>query len=361
MLDGLGRLAADVAIGAFARAESDEDVHGALERGLIDRVGPEVGGRLRAGRSRNDQVATLFRMWLRDAVRRVSAGVLDVVDALATQAGRAPGCGDAGQDAPAGGAAGACWRITCWPTRIRCCVTCSGFATSTCERRCPRTVPVRSPVRHWVSIPEAIAADSSSTASAENSIDATSSRDFAAEAAFVLAMIGVDLSRMAEEVIIWSTPEFGYITLADAWSTGSSIMPQKKNPDVSELTRGKSGRLIGNLTGLLATLKAQPLAYNRDLQEDKEPVFDSVAQLEMLLPAHHRTGARLSSSTPSEWRNSHRQGSRWPPTSPSGWCVRGSVPGRTRGRGSVCACRRGARRRTRGSHATRNWPASTAR
>jgi argininosuccinate lyase len=121
--------------------------------------------------------------------------------------------------------------------------------------------------------------------SAENSIDATASRDFAAEAAFVLAMIGVDLSRMAEEIIIWSTPEFGYITLADAWSTGSSIMPQKKNPDVSELTRGKSGRLIGNLTGLLATLKAQPLAYNRDLQEDKEPVFDSVAQLEMLLPA----------------------------------------------------------------------------
>jgi argininosuccinate lyase len=133
--------------------------------------------------------------------------------------------------------------------------------------------------------PEAIAAELDFDASAANSIDATSARDFAAEAAFVLAMIGVDLSRMAEEVIIWSTPEFGYVTLADAWSTGSSIMPQKKNPDVSELTRGKAGRLIGNLTGLLATLKAQPLAYNRDLQEDKEPLFDSVAQLELLLPA----------------------------------------------------------------------------
>ena len=133
--------------------------------------------------------------------------------------------------------------------------------------------------------PDAIAAELDFDSAADNSIDATSSRDFAAEAAFVLAMIGVDLSRMAEEVIIWSTPEFGYITLADAWSTGSSIMPQKKNPDVSELTRGKAGRLIGNLTGLLATLKAQPLAYNRDLQEDKEPVFDSVAQLELLLPA----------------------------------------------------------------------------
>jgi argininosuccinate lyase len=133
--------------------------------------------------------------------------------------------------------------------------------------------------------PEKIAAELGFDSSAENSIDATSSRDFAAEAAFVLAMTAVDLSRFAEEVISWSTPEYGYVTLADAWSTGSSIMPQKKNPDVAELTRGKTGRLIGNLTGLLATLKAQPLAYNRDLQEDKEPVFDSVAQLELLLPA----------------------------------------------------------------------------
>jgi len=133
--------------------------------------------------------------------------------------------------------------------------------------------------------PDAVAAELGFDAATENSIDATSSRDFAAEAAFVLAMIGVDLSRLAEEVILWSTAEFSYVTLADAWSTGSSIMPQKKNPDVAELTRGKSGRLIGNLTGLLATLKAQPLAYNRDLQEDKEPLFDSVAQLALLLPA----------------------------------------------------------------------------
>src|SRR3712207_3514747 len=102
---------------------------------------------------------------------------------------------------------------------------------------------------------------------------------------FVLAMVAVDLSRIAEEVIIWATAEFGYVSLDDAYSTGSSIMPQKKNPDVAELARGKAGRLIGNLTGLLATLKAQPLAYNRDLQEDKEPLFDSVEQLELLLPA----------------------------------------------------------------------------
>jgi argininosuccinate lyase len=133
--------------------------------------------------------------------------------------------------------------------------------------------------------PDAIAEELGFAAAADNSIDATASRDFAAEGAFVLAMIAVDLSRLAEDVILWSTTEFGYVTLHDSWSTGSSIMPQKKNPDIAELARGKSGRLIGNLTGLLATLKAQPLAYNRDLQEDKEPVFDSVGQLELLLPA----------------------------------------------------------------------------
>ncbi|MDT7599486.1 MAG: argininosuccinate lyase, partial [Pseudonocardiales bacterium] len=133
--------------------------------------------------------------------------------------------------------------------------------------------------------PEAVAAELGFSGSVANSIDGTASRDVAAEAAFVLAMVGVDLSRIAEEVIIWATVEFGYVTLDDAYSTGSSIMPQKKNPDVAELTRGKAGRLIGNLTGLLATLKAQPLAYNRDLQEDKEPLFDSADQLELVLPA----------------------------------------------------------------------------
>ncbi|MBV9513198.1 MAG: argininosuccinate lyase, partial [Mycobacteriaceae bacterium] len=133
--------------------------------------------------------------------------------------------------------------------------------------------------------PDAIAEELGFIAASDNSIDATAARDFAAEAGFVLAMIAVDLSRLAEDIIVWSTTEFGYVRLSDAWSTGSSIMPQKKNPDIAELTRGKSGRLIGNLTGLLATLKAQPLAYNRDLQEDKEPLLDSVAQLDLLLPA----------------------------------------------------------------------------
>jgi len=119
----------------------------------------------------------------------------------------------------------------------------------------------------------------------ENSIDGTSARDVVAEFAYITAQIGIDLSRLSEEIIIWNTKEFGFVRLHDGYSTGSSIMPQKKNPDIAELARGKSGRLIGNLTGLLATLKGLPLAYNRDLQEDKEPVFDSVQQLEVLLPA----------------------------------------------------------------------------
>ena len=133
--------------------------------------------------------------------------------------------------------------------------------------------------------PEAIAEELGFDSSAENSLDGTAARDFASETAFVLTQIAVDMSRLSEEIIYWCTPEYGYVTLDDAWSTGSSIMPQKKNPDVPELTRGKTGRLIGNLTGLLSTLKAQPLAYNRDLQEDKEPIVDSVAQLNLLLPA----------------------------------------------------------------------------
>ncbi|WP_416565705.1 argininosuccinate lyase [Nocardia testacea] len=284
MLAGLDRLAADVESGAFTPAESDEDVHGALERGLIDRVGAELGGRLRAGRSRNDQVATLFRMWLRDAVRRIAAGLVTVVDALADQAAAHPDAVMPGKThlQAAQPVLLAHHLLAHAHPLLRDIDRLWDF-----DKRAAVS-PYGSGALAGSSLgldPEAIAAELDFTAAAANSIDATSARDFAAEAAFVLAMIGVDLSRMAEEIILWSTPEFGYITLADAWSTGSSIMPQKKNPDVSELTRGKAGRLIGNLTGLLATLKAQPLAYNRDLQEDKEPLFDSVAQLELLLPA----------------------------------------------------------------------------
>nr|WP_202927072.1 argininosuccinate lyase [Gordonia desulfuricans] len=284
MLAGLDRLAADVADGTFTPAESDEDVHGALERGLIERVGAELGGRLRAGRSRNDQVATLFRMWVRAAMGRVALGLLDVVEALTAQAAAHPDAVMPGKThLQAAQPVLLAHHLLAHAQPLIRDVDRLGDA----DRR-TAVSPYGSGALAGSSLgldPAAIAAELGFDGPAENSIDATSARDFAAEAAFVFAMIAVDLSRLSEEVILWSTPEFGYVTLADAWSTGSSIMPQKKNPDVAELTRGKAGRLIGDLTGLLATLKAQPLAYNRDLQEDKEPVFDAVAQLELLLPA----------------------------------------------------------------------------
>ncbi|GAA2803718.1 argininosuccinate lyase [Saccharopolyspora taberi] len=284
MLAGLDVLAADVESGAFQPVIDDEDVHTALERGLLERVGPELGGKLRAGRSRNDQVATLFRMWLRDALRRVTAGVLDVVDALVAQATAHPDAVLPGrthlQHAQpvllAHHLLAHCQALLRDVSRIRDWDARTAFS------------PYGSGALAGSSLgldPQAVAAELGFAGATDNSIDGTASRDFAAEAAFCLAMLGVNLSRVAEEVIIWNTAEFGYVTLDDAWATGSSIMPQKKNPDVAELARGKSGRLVGNLTGLLATLKAQPLAYNRDLQEDKEPVFDSVEQLELLLPA----------------------------------------------------------------------------
>ncbi|WP_431231744.1 argininosuccinate lyase [Mycolicibacterium psychrotolerans] len=284
LLAGLDSLGNDVADGSFVPLVTDEDVHGALERGLIDRVGPDLGGRLRAGRSRNDQVATLFRMWLRDAMRRIADGALEVVSALSMQAAAHPTAIMPGKThlQAAQPVLLAHHLLAHAHPLLRDVDRIADFDDRTAVS------PYGSGALAGSSLgldPDAIAEELGFAAAADNSIDATASRDFAAEAAFVLAMIGVDLSRLAEDIILWSTTEFGYATLHDAWSTGSSIMPQKKNPDIAELARGKSGRLIGNLTGLLATLKAQPLAYNRDLQEDKEPVFDSVAQLELVLPA----------------------------------------------------------------------------
>ena len=223
-------------------------------------------------------------MWVRDAIRDIAAGVLDVVDALVAQSDRHPEA------------------IMPGKTHFQ-----AAQPVLLAHQLLAHAQPLLRDVQRFQDLdkrlavspygsgalagsslaldPEAIAEELGFDSAADNSIDATSSRDFASEAAFVFAQVAVDLSRLAEEIIAWSTPEFGYVTLADEWSTGSSIMPQKKNPDVAELMRGKTGRLIGNATGLLATLKAMPLAYNRDLQEDKEPIADSVAQLNLLLPA----------------------------------------------------------------------------
>ncbi|WP_068323363.1 argininosuccinate lyase [Janibacter terrae] len=284
MLEALRQLADDVESGAFVPAQDDEDVHTALERGLIERAGPDVGGRLRAGRSRNDQVATLFRMYLRDHARIVSGLVLEVVQALVDQA-------TTHIDVPMPGRT---HLQHAQPVLLSHHLLAHAWALLRDVQRLvdwdARTSlsPYGSGALAGSSLgldPEAVAADLGFAGSIDNSIDGTASRDFVAEFCFVAAMTAVDISRLAEEVILWATKEFSFITLDDAFSTGSSIMPQKKNPDVAELARGKAGRLVGDLAGLLTTLKALPLAYNRDLQEDKEPVFDAVDTLEVLLPA----------------------------------------------------------------------------
>ena len=284
MHEALDRLDADVVSGAFRPAPDDEDVHTALERGLLERAGAHLGGKLRAGRSRNDQIATLIRMYLREEARHVGGLLLDVADALLSQAHRAgdavmPGRTHMQHAQPvlvAHHLAAHAWpllrdveRLRDWDDRAAVSPYGSGALAGNTLGMDPRAVARELGFRDSVA----------------NSIDGTASRDVVAEFSFVCAMGGVDISRLCEEIVIWNTKEFGYVTLDDSFSTGSSIMPQKKNPDVAELGRGKAGRLIGDLTALLTVLKGIPLAYDRDLQEDKEPVFDQIDTLDVLLPA----------------------------------------------------------------------------
>ena len=270
--------------GAFAPIEDDEDEATALERGLLEIAGDELGGKLRAGRSRNDQIACLIRMWLRRHSRVIAGQLLSLASALIDQSVKAGGTVMPGrthmQHAQpvllAHQLMAHVWpllrdvqRLVDWDKRIDASPYGSGALAG-------NTLGLE---------PVAVARELGFGKVTENSIDGTASRDLLAEFAFVAAMAGVDISRLSEEIIIWNTQEFAFVRLDDAYSTGSSIMPQKKNPDIAELARGKSGRLIGDLTGLLATLKGLPTAYARDLQEDKEAVFDQVDTLEVLLPA----------------------------------------------------------------------------
>jgi argininosuccinate lyase len=284
MHEGLDTLARAIQDGTLEARPGDEDVHGALEAALIEVVGAELGGRLRAGRSRNDQIATLVRMYLLDHTRVIARELLALIDALVAQADAHPGVILPGRthlqhaqpvllahhlQAHAWPLVRDLERLRDW--RARAAVSPYGggaLAGSTLGLD-----------------PQLVADELGLDRPAENSLDGTAARDVVAEFAFIAAQIGIDLSRFAEEIILWNTREFGFVTLDDGYSTGSSIMPQKKNPDIAELARGKAGRLVGNLTGLLTTLKGLPLAYNRDLQEDKEPVFDSVDTLEVVLPA----------------------------------------------------------------------------
>ncbi|MEJ6617761.1 MAG: argininosuccinate lyase [Candidatus Planktophila sp.] len=279
----LRELTEEVATGKFVVVADDEDVHSALERGLIEKIG-EIGASLRAGRSRNDQVATDLKLFAIDHMVEISQLILKLQEAIIAKANEY-------SDAPAPGFthlqhaqpilfgheiakhihafARDLDRIQDWLSRTSVSPLGSGaLAGSGLGLK-----------------PEYTAEDLGFNSSVANSIDGVSDRDFVAEALFIISMVGIHLSRIGEEWTIWATTEFGWARVSDEYSTGSSIMPQKKNPDMAELARGKAGRLIGNLTGVLVMLKGLPFAYNRDLQEDKEPLFDSVDTLLLVLPA----------------------------------------------------------------------------
>ncbi|MBP8949182.1 MAG: argininosuccinate lyase [Candidatus Promineofilum sp.] len=282
LLAGLEAVRVEFAAGAFAIAPDDEDVHSAVERRLTELVG-SVGGKLHTGRSRNDQVATDFRLWVMRDCDRLDGAIREVQSALADSAAAAldlplPGYTHLQHAQPI---TWGHWALShFWPlARDR-----ERFAAA---RRSAAVLPLGAAALAG----SAFAIDRATLAAhlgfqdvTANSLDAVSDRDFAAEFLFAAALLGVHLSRLAEQLILFSSAEFGFVRLADAYSTGSSIMPQKKNPDTLELTRGKSGRLIGHLTGFLATLKGLPSAYDKDLQEDKEPLFDAADTLELALP-----------------------------------------------------------------------------
>lgn len=279
----LKELALEVEKGSFEFKAEDEDVHSALERGLTEKLG-EVGGSLRAGRSRNDQVATDLRLFALDHFIEIGQQVIALQSALLKKAQEyadapAPGFTHLQHAQPvlfghelakhAHALGRDIERIQEWFARTSVSPLGSGALAGS-------SLPLK---------PEATAQSLGFTSVAANSIDAVSDRDFVAEALFIASLIGVHISRIGEEWALLATTEFAWAKVDDAHSTGSSIMPQKKNPDIAELARGKAGRLIGNLTSVLAMLKGLPFAYNRDLQEDKEPLFDSIDTLLLTLPA----------------------------------------------------------------------------
>ena len=277
LLAALDRVGVELEEGTFAFRPGDEDVHTAVERRVTEIAG-DVGARLHTGRSRNDQVATDLRLYAKRELGDVAALVLRLEETLlarAEAAGEAylPGYTHLQRAQPvllAHHVLAHAWALARDVDRLL------------DTRRRLDVSPLGAGALAGSSLPldpDATAEDLGFAQRFANSLDAVSDRDFVAEALFDLALLGVHLSRMGEELVLWSSEEWGFATLADAYATGSSMLPQKKNPDIAELARGKAGRLIGDLTGLLATLKGLPLSYNRDLQEDKEPLFDAVDQL----------------------------------------------------------------------------------
>jgi argininosuccinate lyase len=279
---GLEALLKEFEAGQFEPAPSDEDIHTAVERRLTELIGP-LAGKLHTGRSRNDQVATDFRLWTMHACGVIDHALVELGQALVERAEEGIETPMPGYThlQPAQPVTWGHWLLShFWPLmRDR-----GRFAAA---RLRAAVLPLGAAALAGTTFPidrQALAEDLGFQAVAPNSIDAVADRDFAAEFLFAAALLGVHLSRLAEALILFSNPSFGFVQLDDAYATGSSLMPQKKNPDPLELARGKAGRLIGRLTGLLATLKALPSAYDKDLQEDKEPVFEAFDTLELLLP-----------------------------------------------------------------------------
>ena len=283
VLAALDAVEAEMADGSFAFAAGDEDIHTAVERRVTELAG-DAGARLHTGRSRNDQVATDLRLW---ALRELGDLACLVTTFQGTLAARADEAADAYLP-------GYTHLQRAQPVLLAHHLLAHGWALA---RDVDRLLDARdradvSPLGAGALAgsslpldPDSVAADLGFAARFENSMDAVGDRDFVAESLFALALLGVHLSRIGEELVLWSSEEFGFVDLDDAFSTGSSMLPQKKNPDVAELARGKAGRLIGHLTGLLATLKGLPMAYNKDLQEDKEPLFDAFDTVRLTLAA----------------------------------------------------------------------------
>ena len=283
LLEALSTVRSEFESGAFEFAESDEDVHSAIERRVTELAG-ETGTRLHTARSRNDQVATALRLYTTREIARTSEAVIRLCDAFLDRArtvGNAEICGythlQRAQRVPLA------WQLCAHAWSLLRDIDRFHEARERVE-----VSPLGAGAVGGSTLPiNALetARDLGFERAFENPIDAVADRDFVAESLFAIALLGVHLSRVGEEVVIYSTSEFGFYVLDDAWATGSSMLPQKKNPDVAELARAKSGRLIGHLTGFLATLKGLPFAYNRDLQEDKEPLFDSFSQINLALDA----------------------------------------------------------------------------
>ena len=283
VLDALDAVETELAADALEFGPGDEDIHTAIERRVTELSG-DAGAKLHTGRSRNDQVATALRLFTR---RELGATALRVIDLQSVLLERAKTAGEAYLP-------GYTHLQRAQPILLAHQLLAHGWALGRDVDRLVSTLgrldvsPLGAGALAGSSLPldpEQTASDLGFGSTFENSLDAVSDRDFVAEALFDLTLISIHLSRLAEEIIFWSSDEVGFLRLHDAFATGSSMLPQKKNPDVAELTRGKAGRLIGDLTGLLATLKGLPLAYNRDLQEDKEPLFDALDQLDLVLPA----------------------------------------------------------------------------